>query len=263
LAEDAPVSRRSALRLLSGAAVAVAGSAVLAACGAAGGGTAQTGSSTGGGTTSSASSGGTSSAASGGSKTPAKLTGSGLQFVKVGSNGQYTLTTRGDDIWNTADTFTYLCTQTTGDGTWTVKVDSLDQTDPWAKCGLMARASLDPGSRYVNCVVTPGNGVKVQWRDTDGDSAAGNDNVDSSQTAPCWLKLNKKGTTWTGYMSTDGKTYSESVVATYNVDMGSGKYYIGICACAHNASMHGNAVVEAITGFTPTECDAVGTNDTA
>jgi len=42
-------------------------------------------------------------------------------------------------------------------------VRDLQNTDPWAKAGLM-RESLEPGARHASIFVTPGQGVAFQRR---------------------------------------------------------------------------------------------------
>jgi hypothetical protein len=263
--DTSALSRRSALRLLGGAAVVAAGSAVLTACGAGGGGggggggQAQSG---GGGSSAAGGAGATGGGSSGGGIQVAG--GSGKQFVKV-QGDKVTLTMRGDDIWGQADTFTYLDQKASGDGSWICKVESMDATNEWAKAGIMARKSLDPSSAHVFLCVTIQHGVTLQHRDQDGTSEQGHDPFgDSSQTAPVWLKLEKKGNNWTGYYSLDGKKWDQSVQASTNpIDLGS-NYYIGLATTSHDASQHGNAVFSNLQGFKgPFNADAVGTNDQA
>lgn len=262
--ERASLSRRSALKMAGGAAVLAAGAAVLAACGSGGAGNSgtTTGSGSAGGTSTAAKTGTTSTAASGGFK----VTG-GTGKVTVSGN-KATLLMRGDDIWNSADTFTYFDTPfTNAKATWTVKVDSLDSTDPWAKAGIMARKSLDPGSAHVFIAVTIGNGITLQHRDADGTSEAGNDSLADASTgaAPVWLKLSTDGKgNWTADYSTDGKTWATggTAASTNPIDLGS-KYLLGLATTSHNAAVHGNAVFEAWVGPALGSADAVGTNDTA
>lgn len=268
--EKASVSRRSALKLVGGAAVLAAGAAVLAACGSGGagntGGGATSGSSSaGGGTTSSSAAGGT-GGGTGSSSGGFKVTGgTGKTLVKVAGN-KATLTMRGDDIWNSADTFTYFdAAAPSGAQTWVVKVDSLDSTNEWAKGGIMARKSLDPGSAHVFLCVTDKHGVTLQHRDQDGTSEQGNDTLgDGTQTAPVWLKLSTDGKgNWTGYYSTDGKDWSTTAPASTNpIDLGS-KFLVGLATTSHDATQHGNCVFEGWQGPALGSADSVGTNDTA
>ena len=258
--DKAPVSRRTALKMAGGVAVLAAGSAVLAACGSGGAANASGGS---GGTSTSTGAGGKTGGSAGGFKVTG---GTGKQFVKVAGN-KVTLTMRGDDIWNSEDTFTYFdAPANNAAATWTVKVDSLDSTNAWAKAGIMCRKSLDPGSAHVFICVTIGNGVTLQHRDQDATSEQGNDSLaDSSTTAPIWLKLTTDGKgNWTADYSQDGKSWATggTPASTNPIDLGS-KYLVGLATTAHDNTQHGNAVFEAWQGPALGSADAVGTNDTA
>ncbi|MEW9532752.1 hypothetical protein [Microbispora sp. NPDC049125] len=89
-----------------------------------------------------------------------------------------------------------------GDGSITVRVASQKNNDPWAKGGLMLRASTEPGSPYAALMITPGNGVRLQANFT-------TDIPGSSGRAPRWLKLTRQGTSVTGSESADGVTWNK------------------------------------------------------
>ena len=55
------------------------------------------------------------------------------------SNGSFTLSGSGDDIWNNADAFRYVYQSFSGDGTITARVGSVGNTNAWAKAGVMFR----------------------------------------------------------------------------------------------------------------------------
>ena len=81
------------------------------------------------------------------------------------------MTGGGGDIWGTSDSFHYVWQTMAGDGTVSSQVVSQTVTDPYAKAGVMIRASSDPGSPYYAVYVTAGNGIVVQSRDAVGDNA--------------------------------------------------------------------------------------------
>ncbi|MHC4207610.1 MAG: hypothetical protein ACYSTT_23390, partial [Planctomycetota bacterium] len=86
-------------------------------------------------------------------------------FVE-GPLGTYTMTGSGTDIWETADEYHYAYKTLTGVGSIQAQVISIDNTNGWAKAGVMIRESLDPGSVHASMVVTPENGVSFQRRPT-------------------------------------------------------------------------------------------------
>jgi len=59
--------------------------------------------------------------------------------------GTYTMIASGTDIWDTADEFRYAFKQLSGPGTIIAKVLSVQNTNGWAKAGVMIRETLEPG----------------------------------------------------------------------------------------------------------------------
>jgi hypothetical protein len=110
------------------------------------------------------------------------------------SNGVYTLTSSGNDIWNTADAFHYLFQNViTNETELTVKVASIKNTNPFAKCGIMFRQNLDPGSPYVFLSMIPSNQIYLQQRASQNGTTV---NVGSSvsEAVPYWLRIYNQGT---------------------------------------------------------------------
>jgi hypothetical protein len=66
-------------------------------------------------------------------------------FVE-GPVGTYTMTASGADIWNQADEFHLAYKILTGPGSIVARIESVEQTDVWAKAGVMIRETLDAGS---------------------------------------------------------------------------------------------------------------------
>jgi ABC-type transport system involved in multi-copper enzyme maturation permease subunit len=84
-------------------------------------------------------------------------------------------------------------------------------SEPWAKAGLMVKASTSPGSAYAAILVTPGHGVRFQY-DYTGDTAGLPGAV--SAASPRWLRLTRAGSLVTGYDSADGRRWLEVGSAT-------------------------------------------------
>jgi len=154
--------------------------------------------------------------------------------------GTYTITASGVDIWNDADEFHYAFKTLTGVGTIVAQVLSVDNTDPWAKAGVMFRDTLEPGSKFAAVYITPGYGCRFQAR-VDADAAATSDTsvVTSSQmaiTAPYWIKLERDfAGNFRGYYSSNGSTWQSMSWNPQNISMSS-NIYIGLAATSHNAA---------------------------
>ena len=134
----------------------------------------------------------------------------------------------GSDIWNGADQFNFASQGSPGIVAIAADLDSLTDTDPWAKAGVMFRESDDPGSVFADMVVTPGEGVTFQWRDQYGN--LGNDQV-LGISAPVEVKLVRSGDDFTGYYSADGVTWVE--VGSQSIEMGTSAL-AGLAVTAHN-----------------------------
>ncbi len=80
----------------------------------------------------------------------------------------YTINGRGRDIFGRHDEFFFYSQYPfVGHGSIQVQVLSMDNTDPWAKAGVMIRDKRTPYSKFVAVFVTPGNGVTFQYRDVE------------------------------------------------------------------------------------------------
>ena len=81
-------------------------------------------------------------------------------------DGSVVLSSASLGIGNNADEFRYVYKKLSGDGSIIARVDSMVDTDPGAKCGVMIRENLDPESMYAMVAVTSRNGVAFQDRNT-------------------------------------------------------------------------------------------------
>jgi len=84
------------------------------------------------------------------------------------SSGVFTVTGSGDDIWNAADAFRFVCVPVTGNCTMIARVTSVQNIDPWSKAGVMIRESTNANAANAFIAVTPGNGVTFQYRPSTG-----------------------------------------------------------------------------------------------
>ncbi len=77
---------------------------------------------------------------------------------------------------------------------------------PWAKGGIMIKASLKQGSAYAAMLVTGSHGVRLQY-DYTGDIAGLPGKVSAG--SPRWLRLRRNGETITGYDSVNGTDWTK------------------------------------------------------
>jgi hypothetical protein len=160
------------------------------------------------------------------------------------SAGTITLSAAGVDIWGTADEFRYAFKRLTGDGSIVARVDSITNTNVWAKGGVMIRETLDPGSRHAMVVVTPASGTAFQRRLATNDVSIGT--TQAGITAPRWVKLTRVGNLLTAQHSADGVTWVDVVGAagttTSDTVVMGGTIYIGLALTSHAANVACTAV---------------------
>jgi hypothetical protein len=152
-------------------------------------------------------------------------------FVE-GPLGTYTMTGSGADIWNQSDGFHFAFKTLSGAGSIVAKVESVGDTDDWAKAGVMIRETLDADSKHAMMIVSYASGVSFQRRlDTGGDSF---DDTTGGIAAPYWVKIERSiAGGFSAYISANGSTW-QKVGVTENIQMGTNTY-IGLAVTAHNA----------------------------
>jgi hypothetical protein len=72
--------------------------------------------------------------------------------------------------------------------------------EPWAKAGLMIKASTKPGAAYAAVMLTGDHGVRMQYNFTH--------DVGGSAVSASWLRLTRTGDSITGYESADGRHWT-------------------------------------------------------
>jgi regulation of enolase protein 1 (concanavalin A-like superfamily)/DNA-directed RNA polymerase subunit RPC12/RpoP len=153
----------------------------------------------------------------------------GLAGAFSQTNGVLTVVGDGADIWNQADAFRYVYKTFDGDVTLTVRVVDVQNTARWAKAGLMIRQSLAPDAPYALVFVSPAAGVAFQQRTAAASPASPVLNVPNLR-APYWIRLTRRGNTFTADNSADGTTWSPMNSTTIAMD---GPFDAGLVVCSH------------------------------
>jgi regulation of enolase protein 1 (concanavalin A-like superfamily) len=154
-----------------------------------------------------------------------------------GSTGTWTIRAAGSDIWGTDDSFRYVYRPLSGDGSLVARVNRLDNTHAWAKAGVMIREGLASTSRNATIALTPANGVAFQYRAASGGRSS---SVQAAgKQAPYWLKLERKGTTFSGYYSSNGSQWTLLGSCTLALAK---EISIGLAVTSHNSAALTTAV---------------------
>jgi len=163
-----------------------------------------------------------------------------------GPVGTFTMTGSGVDIWGTADQFHFAYKILTGPGTIVARVDSIENTNVWAKAGVMIRETLDADSKYAFALVSAASGVAAQNRLDTGVSATGT--TEAGIAAPVWVKLERDVSGFfTVSHSTNGSTWVPVQGSLpNNIPMGS-NVYIGLAVTSHDAALTAEAKFSNVT----------------
>jgi hypothetical protein len=152
----------------------------------------------------------------------------------------------GSDVWDYTDDFGALYRAGEGKSgvTVTTKVTRQDRASAWSKAGLVVRNDLSRArsTGYAILVVTPGNGVALQW-DANGDGMLDSDAISAEKVkAPVWLRMVRTGSAYTGYYSVDGLAWVE--VGRAEVPTAAAAGDVGLFASAVN---YGSGAVSGVT----------------
>jgi regulation of enolase protein 1 (concanavalin A-like superfamily) len=136
----------------------------------------------------------------------------------------------GANIWGTADGFHFAYRTLTGDGQIVARLDSQQRTDPWAKAGVMMRETLSAISSHASAFQTLDYGPVFERRAVPGGTSSRTSG--SGGAAPRWLKIARKGSTFTASESATGTTWA--VIGSQTITMQS-TIYVGLAVTSHNA----------------------------
>jgi len=145
--------------------------------------------------------------------------------------GIYTVKGVGRDIWDRADEFHFAYKELSGACKIIAKVDSLENIDPFAKAGIMIRDSLDANSRYCALLITPGNGLRYQYRINTNDVTERL--FDPNIAAPHWVRIERTaGGLVRAYHSANGSNWTAFTLRQITM---ANPIYVGFAVTSHNA----------------------------
>ena len=161
----------------------------------------------------------------------------GSSTLAAFSDGTYLVSASGSDIWGTNDSFGFVSQDASGDIELSAKVDSIENTNAWAKAGVMIRESLDANSKHAMTVITPSKGVSFQRRTATG-STSGHTTFGGIG-APQFVKVVRAGSSFTGYYSTNNSVWfpMSSVDISMNANV-----KVGLAVTSHDNSQEAEAM---------------------
>ncbi|MFQ6115810.1 MAG: hypothetical protein ACE5NG_17255, partial [bacterium] len=129
----------------------------------------------------------------------------------------------------------FAYTEVNGDFEALVHQVSTELPSEWAKHGIHARQSVEPGAANAQVIVTGGGagGSQITWRPSKGaesgefmDVAPGPWKEDE-----CWLKLTREGDEFHGYISEDGEDWQDLKSTEVKME---DPILVGLAVCGRN-----------------------------
>ena len=143
----------------------------------------------------------------------------------------------GTDTWTSNDEYGSIYQSITGNFVADVKIISQEDTNAWAKAGIMIKNDMtNAGSSlgYSFTAVTPGNGWTFQYdSDDDGYLDSGIKSQVATSSYPTYIRVVKSSTTFTGYYSTDGVSWTQ--IGSSSISSASTTQDVGLSVTSHNS----------------------------
>ncbi|MDE3100203.1 MAG: DUF1349 domain-containing protein, partial [Verrucomicrobiota bacterium] len=149
------------------------------------------------------------------------------------TNGTFTVSGNGSDIWGTSDQFNYAYESVSGDQTVIARVASENGTAAYAKAGVMIRETTAADAVEASVLLTPANGVAMEVRPATSAASINMTGWITGVVPPQWVKIVRSGSTFTGYYSADGSTWTQ--IASTNLTMASSAT-AGLAVTSHDTS---------------------------
>jgi hypothetical protein len=162
----------------------------------------------------------------------------GAEFI----HQTYAVSGSGADIWGTSDAFHFLHQIHTGNWRIVARVDGEQDTNPFAKAGVMLRRRLDATSPNVILDVRPNGAIEFMARDSTGSTSYLGG---TTRAFPVWLKLERTGTTASAFTSPDGTAWTKIGTIDLTGILDDWAYY-GVAVTSHDTSLVNTAPIGAL-----------------
>jgi hypothetical protein len=173
------------------------------------------------------------------------------------SNGTFTISGSGYQIYSSADAFHFAYRPLNGDGSITARVVSMQAGSGWwAAAGVMIRENMDAGAANAAIVESPQpSNFGFQSRNTTNgySSQFGS----ASVAPPYWVKLTRSGSNFSGYTSADGSSWTQ-VGSTQTITMAQ-SVYVGLAVESGSASSLATATFDNVSVVSSLQSPTVGT----
>jgi regulation of enolase protein 1 (concanavalin A-like superfamily)/PKD repeat protein len=171
----------------------------------------------------------------------------GLLGAASYASGIFTVDGAGADIWGTSDAFRFVYQGIAGDGEIVARVTGIENTNAYAKAGVMIRESLAANAPHAMIDVNPTGNAEFESRHTTGGVTSWL--AGASQTRPTWLRLTRSGSTIVASLSTDGVTWRPMGSTTLSIATNA---VVGLVVTSHNATVLNTSTFDHVSVSRPT-----------
>ena len=158
------------------------------------------------------------------------------------TDGNWTVQASGNDIWNSSDQFHFVYQPGNGDVEIIARVSSVQNTHNYAKCGVMIRESLDVDSTNIFIGITP---LKTTFQKRTVTGSTTSSTTHDGYVAPRWVKLKRVGSTFVGYRSNDGVSWTlvgSTIITSIPADV-----YVGVAVTSHDDAVLGTYTLDNVS----------------
>jgi hypothetical protein len=154
-------------------------------------------------------------------------------------SGRWNVEGAGAEIWATNDSCHFAYKAITGNSVIIAKVESVQNTSPSAKAGVMMRTSLEPGAPRAWMAISGGGNLEQNMRNLTvyGGTNYGN-KVLAGSLPSYWVKIERIGNIITGYVSPDGTNWAATDVGRIDAPIPDTIYVGLVVSSADNGTLN-------------------------
>lgn len=168
----------------------------------------------------------------------------GPASTKIDGNN-FTFTANNHDVWNAKDSCRFVYREAVGDFDFSAQLTQMNEIGDWTKVGIMVRNSISSSSRDIFFGFSGRKGVFYQRRLNDeGETSHKENSPREDLKGVGWIKLTRRGSTFTMYHSLDGNNWAE--IAKEQIDF-NGEAIVGLAASSADSGEVLNARFENVS----------------
>lgn len=172
-------------------------------------------------------------------------------------NGNFAVRSTGRSLYGSTDSCTYTHQSLNGDGQIVARVGRTEHTGEDAFAGVMMRENTGANSRHISITIDGTGQLQTRVRANPGDFVGGGlvQNIGAyyEHPYPQWLKIERRGNTFTGYKSPDGIVWTQIISQTISMSSGA---LAGLVTTSGNASIVNEAFYDQaqVSAFSSEKC---------